>query len=775
MAGNAALNTIGLISGGLGIISFFQELMPEPDPSEGATINIKAGRQQSDDPGMEGYISAGYAWDVENYYLGMSEGTDIEAGGYKTIVVDQESGGAQAAYVGISAGDNAVCVAWIAVTQLDLTKGGAWTGDIGYNCDQHWYEQNQVAGTIEETGEEYVPKCTWIDADHTEDVPSAALKFNIKAYGQDSGETYKNNAACDMTVWGPDDGPINAMPGKRSSRSQLPWMKQKLVVSKMASHKAENLCGSDKSWGPDFVGTDGYFCDMETKTLTPLCSMEDVNGCVEVDEEAMAIRKRSNVARREIQTTHKVYKKFDNWGKVIGLPNGKAIILTGGLFAPTIRHYNNSFHIVCTNACQDSEEGGAYFRNFLISCHEDEVFARDGWSDPVYFDFPGIDPSLFFDQTTGKAYVQGSYRVGPPWAPDCSIRQFEIDIQTGKALSDIKLLWKGATTDAEGPHLYAKDGWYYLITAEGSTFDGHEINVARSRGIWGPYEGFSHNPLLTAFERDEDIKWTGHGDFVQDRNGNWFCVHLGVRHDRTNPKRHPLGRETFLTPMVWNEEDWPQISQTKMEFDIETAEAYGSSSLSYDNNVLQDVYIRTPQLDCYTASHDRQDYSLLPQPSMLASPTGTATFIGRRQRDIKCSASVTLPLAQFDGIETETLAGIALYKDCSRYAAITFSNKSRALVLEVRSMVDQKPQTRIMAKASVPTDQQVLQLRIIADSEGYAFDWMESNWQSMGSLDSVEMSGYDMTGTIFGLFASIKTETDDTKKVPVEFTKFRVE
>jgi beta-xylosidase len=195
-----------------------------------------------------------------------------------------------------------------------------------------------------------------------------------------------------------------------------------------------------------------------------------------------------------------------SWMMHIKVPRPSDLVITGGLFAPTIRYHDSTFYIVCTNAVEDPVSKEHSFRNFFISCPEARIDVAGSWSDPVYFDFPGIDPSLLFHN--GRAYIQGSYREGPPWAPDCSIRQFEIDLNTGKPLSDIKFFWGGANPGghAEGPHLYHKDDWFYLVTAEGSTFEGHQINIARSREIWGPYESYQHNPLLTALDTQNEVQ-----------------------------------------------------------------------------------------------------------------------------------------------------------------------------------------------------------------------------------------------------------------------------
>lgn len=157
-----------------------------------------------------GDIFKAYAWDTDNNYLGEAGGDSISAGGIIDTTIDSFSNGARAEYAGIAATDNAVCVAWITVKQFDGTAGGAWTGDIGYSCGQHWYENHEMAGyTDEEQKNEYIPKCTWLDADHTGDAPSAALKFYTPGYGEKVQDTIDNAKSCEYTLWGPDEGPIN--------------------------------------------------------------------------------------------------------------------------------------------------------------------------------------------------------------------------------------------------------------------------------------------------------------------------------------------------------------------------------------------------------------------------------------------------------------------------------------------------------------------------------------------------------------------------------------
>ncbi|KAJ4007426.1 hypothetical protein NW752_007593 [Fusarium irregulare] len=307
------IDAIGIVSGVLGIIGFIQGQIPEK-PTEGVAIRIKAGSGGTDDQGSGGEVSAAYAWDFDNNYLGRGDGGFMEQGGVVDTVIGSFSNAARAEYVGISVVKDAVCVAWIGVSQYDNIAGGVWTGDIGYECGQAWYANKEMAGYLDEDEkEEYFPRCTWLDASLKDGIKSASMKFYTAAYGESANDTVDNKDACDYTLWSEDDAPISGAPEKRANRPRRPWMENKLIVSNWKQHKAEDLCSSETSWGPDFIGTDGQFCDMGTKKLTPLCSTKDVDGCIMIDDDNKTLTRRSRVAKRETHIAHKTYKAIDHW------------------------------------------------------------------------------------------------------------------------------------------------------------------------------------------------------------------------------------------------------------------------------------------------------------------------------------------------------------------------------------------------------------------------------------------------------------------------------
>lgn len=212
-----------------------------------------------------------------------------------------------------------------------------------------------------------------------------------------------------------------------------------------------------------------------------------------------------------------------------------------GLYAPTIRYINNRFYIICTNVPHIGQGTG----NFII--WTDDI--KGAWSDPIWIDLPGIDPSLFMDDD-GTVYYTGA---------DGGIFLTEIDLVTGETTERLDI-WAGTgAADPEGPHIYKKNGYYYLMISEGGTSYGHMIVMARSKKITGPYEAFEGNPVLTNRSSNSPIQAIGHSDLVQDANGNWWAVCLGIR-PIAYPRAHLLGRETFLVPVVWKR-DWPVFGE----------------------------------------------------------------------------------------------------------------------------------------------------------------------------------------------------------------------
>ncbi|KIW65331.1 hypothetical protein PV04_07600 [Phialophora macrospora] len=456
-------------------------------------------------------------------------------------------------------------------------------------------------------------------------------------------------------------------------------------------------------------------------------------------------------------------------------------IFSGGLFAPTIRYHKGTFYIFCTNLYlrpEDAPDADFFPQNFFIT--STNLKDPSTFSDPIFYDFYGIDPSVYFEED--RVYVQGSFIFGydrPVQAT--TISQLEIDIETGKSLGPIREIWKGHSgIIPEGPHIYRKDGYYYMLVAEGGTFDGHMLTMARAKdSIWGPYEPCPHNPVIRA---NNDvcplIQRIGHGELVYDDvSGTWWATVLAARSGGRSS--FPLGRETFLTSVDWPEGGWPQFAPVEESVKIRPPlrELNGDTLRRKGQNVaLNDpktIFLRTPELGNYRQEGDT--LYLIPVDEPLSVVKGTMTFLGQRQYHLDSRARVVLPVPSSDQGVGETLrAGLTVYKDTNRHCSLILdvaANGDVNLVFEVETVDASGPQRF----ASIPLSRNdgVVQLSIKATPEKYEFFFTQGTdgqgEKKIGEAEGKVLSSNDFTGAVYAIFAS------GTWKAPVYFQNFAVE
>lgn len=320
---------------------------------------------------------------------------------------------------------------------------------------------------------------------------------------------------------------------------------------------------------------------------------------------------------------------------------------SGGVFAPTIRYNNGRFYMTTTN---DSTH-----QNFYV--WTDDIYGE--WSEPVFVDQGGIDPSILFDDD-GKVYFMSN---GADDEGNYGITVCEIDIDTGKKLSKSKTVWKGSGGRyLEGPHLYKINGRYLLLAAEGGTEYGHMVTYAVSDSVFGEYKGYDKNPVLTNRNLGGyEIQGIGHGDLIEDYNGNWWIVCLGFRQIGQWSAFHHLGRETFLTPVDFNgvwftagtngttakEYATDRISDSVVQ-DFKTVYTFENT-----NHDVEWCYLRIPQKDNYEFKKDRL---VLKGTSVTLDDCDSPTFIGIRQNEFNSEISCDVSADCGE-------AGITMYMD----------------------------------------------------------------------------------------------------------------
>ncbi|HYM85403.1 MAG TPA: glycoside hydrolase family 43 protein, partial [Pseudoxanthomonas sp.] len=235
--------------------------------------------------------------------------------------------------------------------------------------------------------------------------------------------------------------------------------------------------------------------------------------------------------------------------------------MSRGVFAPSIEYHDGTFYVV--NTAVDS--GG----NFIATATN----PAGPWSDPMWLPtIGGIDPSLFFDEG-GRVYLlNNDAPVGEPrYSGHRAIWMQEFDLAKMQPFGPRKVLIDGGVDPSKnpiwkGPHIFKRDGWYYLNCAEGGTGPQHSQVILRSREVWGPYVPYDKNPILTqrdlAADRPHPITNAGHADLVEGLDGRWWATFLASRN--YGQTHYNTGRETFLLPVQWKE-GWPVILEPGLE------------------------------------------------------------------------------------------------------------------------------------------------------------------------------------------------------------------
>jgi len=441
-----------------------------------------------------------------------------------------------------------------------------------------------------------------------------------------------------------------------------------------------------------------------------------------------------------------------------------------GIFAPAIRYSRGVFYVTCTLV----DRGG----NFVVTAKS----AAGPWSNPVWLpEINGIDPSLFFDDD-GKAYVIYN-SVAPDDTPlyqgHRTIRMYEFDIQGLKVTGTERILVNGGTDLSrkpiwiEAPHIFRRDGYYFLIAAEGGTADQHSEVVFRSRAVEGPYVPYEKNPILTQRHldprRDRPVTCTGHADFVETPGGDWWAVFLGCRPYQPYEKEFfNTGRETFLAPVRW-QDGWPVINpdhetvQYSYPLPVRPDHPQGGGNLvskdEFTTTTLNGnwVFLRTPRETWYSLS-DRPGYlAMRVRPEICSKPVNPS-FLGWRQPHLRGSATVSLEfLPQKD---TEK-AGLLVFQSEHHFYYLCKARKDGTAMVQLYSSTAGDHMELITAQALKGNPKPGrIELKVEARGGTYSFfhasragDWQQIGDDLPASYLSTKVAG-GFVGCLYALYAT---------------------
>lgn len=469
-------------------------------------------------------------------------------------------------------------------------------------------------------------------------------------------------------------------------------------------------------------------------------------------------------------------KDLVNWkqiGHVLDRPSQLKVERAGisqGVYAPDIEYnpHNDMFYMITTQVAGS-------LGNMVVKTKD----PAKGWSEPSVLKFGGIDPSLFFDDN-GKAYVvhnDAPDRGKEIYSGHRVIKIWEYDLETDQVIAGTdKIIVDGGVDISlkpiwiEAPHIYKKNGKYYLMCAEGGTGDWHSEVVFMSDNVKGPYVPAPSNPILTQrhfpSDRKNNVDWAGHADLVEGKDGKYYGVFLGIRPNEKG--RVNIGRETFILPVDWSgtypvfENGLvPLLPKLKMPKGVtnKTNEPgyFPNGNFTFTDNFTAPsldfkwIGIRTPRENFISTSKD--GLTLKPYETNIKANVATSTLFIRQQHST-FDATVTL---QYLPKSEKELAGIVCYqKESYNYVfGVTRKGTEYHLVL-ART---ERNKTTIVGSTKVDVTKPI-QLQVTADGDNYRFNYATDGktFENVGGTVSGDILSTNVaggfTGQLIGLYAT---------------------
>jgi alpha-N-arabinofuranosidase len=388
---------------------------------------------------------------------------------------------------------------------------------------------------------------------------------------------------------------------------------------------------------------------------------------------------------------------------------------SAGIWAPTIREHDGRFFMITTLVEQANftnapgewrAEDWIVARQFLVTADD----PAGEWSDPVWIDGAGIDPSLHFDRD-GMVYLTHADRG--------TIYQSTFDVASGERTSPTRAIWHGSgEKDTEGPHLYEVGGRYYLLTAEGGTSYGHMVSLARSDSPWGPWKTCPWNPVLSHRSSGNPIQATGHADLVQGPDGDWWLVLLGIR-PHGFPSFHTLGRETFLVPVRW-EDDWLRAEALKPS----AAERPATWHDAFTGPALDPrwTFLRAPN----PAVNLNAETLVLGPSRETLDDVGSPAFVGCRQEQPHVSFELSL---RFEPAADADEAGLTVLMNERHHCEIAL----RRVDGEVRAIFRRRIGSLVADEVHALAPAGSIRLRVDADPNSYSLSAANETGEELAS------------------------------------------
>lgn len=345
-----------------------------------------------------------------------------------------------------------------------------------------------------------------------------------------------------------------------------------------------------------------------------------------------------------------------------------------GVWAPCLSYDQGTFYLVYSNV-RSFDGVWKDTPNYLVTT--DDILGD--WSEPIFLSASGFDGSMFHDSDGRKWFLSmlTDHRKGLFFG---GIYMRAYDPVQQRLVGPSYNIFKGTELGkTEAPHLYQRNGYYYLILAEGGTEYGHAITMLRSKTVQGPYELHPQNPIITARNHPQaPLQKCGHGDLVETQDGAWYSVFL-VGRPLTEQGRCTLGRETAIEQVEWREDEWLYLKEG-----VEVPRMTVPTSLDIQSAPTKPIASRDdfdlPQLNIHFQSlrvpMDESWISLQARPGFLRligreslSSFHRQSLLARRVQSFHVEASTCL---DFTPHSFQEMAGLVCYYNTGHWIYLHF-------------------------------------------------------------------------------------------------------
>jgi xylan 1,4-beta-xylosidase len=451
---------------------------------------------------------------------------------------------------------------------------------------------------------------------------------------------------------------------------------------------------------------------------------------------------------------------------------------SGGVWAPCLSHADGLFWLIYSDVKYWKRQPYKITYNYLITAPSIE----GPWSEPVFLNGSGFDPSLYHDDDGRKWYLNMEWDHRKQNNRFSGILLQEFCAETRTLVGPVKKIFTGTERGlVEGPHLYKRNGWYYLLTAEGGTEYAHAATLARSRNIDGPYELHPQKHLVSSYGHLEaELQKAGHGSLVETQMGEWYLAHLCGR--PIDGKHCTLGRETAIQKCVWGTDDWPYLEQGGSVPSLHTKGPAGLPEAPFAEAGWNGRF-DSPQLDLHFQSLRQpvtEDWlSLTERPGFLRlkgmEPTVSCfrqSLIARRVQSFDISAETSV---EFEPETFQQMAGLIAYYDTENHYYLRLSH-DETLGRTLNIIATDAARSGEVLRADVPVPATgAIGMRLLLKGAALQFEFRipGGEWTGIGpALNGAILSDdYNHLG-FTGAFVGICCQDISGRKRPADFSCF---